>query len=233
MSRLFPEEFTSRLASQEYIDRDILLDALSDDSPVSIRLNTAKWDVAPPSGESVPWCDTGYYLPQRPLFTLDPLFHAGCYYVQEASGMFLEQVFRHSEFDKPGFRILDLCAAPGGKTTHLSSLAGPGSLIIANEVIRGRAGVLAENITKWGLGNTIVTSSDPSAFGRLGAYFDMILVDAPCSGEGMFRDVKARREWSRGNCELCPGRQRRILSDVWPSLKGGDRKSTRLNSSHT
>ena len=155
MSKLYPEEFTSRLASQEYIDRNILLDALSDDSPVSIRLNPAKWDAAPPSGESVHWCDTGYYLPQRPLFTLDPLFHAGGYYVQEASSMFLEVVFKAVGGDGEGLRILDMCASPGGKSTHLASLAGPDSILISNETVRSRLGPLVENIIKFKKENNI------------------------------------------------------------------------------
>jgi 16S rRNA C967 or C1407 C5-methylase (RsmB/RsmF family)/NOL1/NOP2/fmu family ribosome biogenesis protein len=221
MSTLFPEEFTSRLASQKYIDRDTLLEALSSDSPVSIRMNSVKWGSAPLSAQRVPWCETGYYLRKRPVFTLDPLYHSGCYYVQEASSMFIEQVVRDTGCDKPGLRILDLCAAPGGKTTHLSSLAGTGSVIVANEVIRSRAAILSENVTRWGLANTIVTSSDPSAFGRMGAYFDMILVDAPCSGEGMFRELPVRGEWSMANCNICSLRQWRIISDVWPALKEG------------
>ncbi|MBM3420072.1 MAG: RsmB/NOP family class I SAM-dependent RNA methyltransferase [Bacteroidetes bacterium] len=215
----FPNEFTARVAGQGYIESESLLAALAAESPVSVRINRAKWAGAPAGATPVPWCGSGYWLPARPVFTIDPLFQAGCYYVQEASGMFLEQAVRHTGCDAPGLRILDLCAAPGGKATHLASLAGPGSMVIANEVIRSRASVLAANITRWGTGNTIVTCSDPSAFGKLEGYFDMILADAPCSGEGMFRDEVARREWSTSNCDLCAGRQRRILSSVWPALK--------------
>ena len=217
----FPNEFTARVAGQGYIESESLLAALAAESPVSVRINRAKWAGAPAGATPVPWCGSGYWLPARPVFTIDPLFQAGCYYVQEASGMFLEQAVRHTGCDAPGLRILDLCAAPGGKATHLASLAGPGSMIVANEVIRSRASVLAANITRWGTGNTIVTCSDASAFGKLEGYFDMILADAPCSGEGMFRDEVARREWSTSNCGLCAGRQRRILSSVWPALKRG------------
>jgi 16S rRNA C967 or C1407 C5-methylase (RsmB/RsmF family)/NOL1/NOP2/fmu family ribosome biogenesis protein len=216
-----PSEFIERIGSQGYIENDSLLSALSEDSNTSIRINCAKWQGTPSDSDKVAWCDTGYYLPGRPQFTLDPLLHAGCYYVQEASSMFLEQAIRQTGADRDGLRILDLCAAPGGKTTHLSSLVGKGSVVIANEVIRARASVLAENVVKWGMGNTIVTSSDPESFGRLAGYFDVIVVDAPCSGEGMFRQLDARDEWSTENCTLCSGRQWRIIADVWPSLKEG------------
>ena len=217
----FPQEFRERIGNQGYIDREALLSALSSNSDVSIRVNRAKWSGYPLGAERVPWCETGYYLEKRPSFTLDPLFHAGCYYVQESSSMFLEQAIRQIKGDSPGLRILDLCAAPGGKTTHLASLAGKGTVIVANEVIRQRASVLAENVVKWGTGNIVVTSSDPIAFARLPGYFDIVLVDAPCSGEGMFRDIHARDEWSLNNCNLCAGRQQRILADVWPALKQG------------
>jgi NOL1/NOP2/fmu family ribosome biogenesis protein len=117
-------------------------------------------------------------------------------------------------------RVLDLCGAPGGKSTHLSSIIGDRGLLITNEVIRSRAGILAENITKWGLGNTLVSNNDPEAFSGLNDYFDMILVDAPCSGEGMFSDQSVRDEWSQENAILCSERQKRIVMDIWPSLKG-------------
>ncbi len=217
----FPQEFRERIGNQGYIDREALLSALSSNSDVSIRVNRSKWDGNPPDADRVPWCETGFYLEKRPSFTLDPLFHAGCYYVQESSSMFLEQVIRQINGDRPGLRILDLCAAPGGKTTHLASLAGKGTVIVANEVIKQRASVLAENVVKWGTGNIVVTSSDPTAFARLPGYFDIVLVDAPCSGEGMFRDLNSRDEWSLNNCNLCAGRQQRILADVWPALKHG------------
>jgi len=221
MNGEIPDGFRSRIEKQGYVDKNTLFHALSQNSEVSIRLNPAKWSGVPREGEKIPWCKTGYYLKSRPSFTLDPLLHAGCYYVQEASSMFLEQAFFQINGNAPGLRILDLCGAPGGKTTHLSSLAGKGSVIIANEVIKSRASVLAENVVKWGMGNIIVTSSDPVAFGRMTGYFDIILVDAPCSGEGMFRDLHVRDEWSENNCKLCSGRQQRILSDVWPALREG------------
>lgn len=174
------------------------------------------------AGNEVPWCRYGYYLPQRPSFTLDPAFHAGAYYVQEAGSMFVERIFRQLfEPDTP-LRILDLCAAPGGKTTLLSTLVGASGLVVANEVIRQRAGTLVDNVRKWGIGNTLVTNNDPSHFASLRHYFDLVLVDAPCSGEGMFRKTPgARTEWSEANVKLCAARGRRILGDVWEALRPG------------
>jgi 16S rRNA C967 or C1407 C5-methylase (RsmB/RsmF family)/NOL1/NOP2/fmu family ribosome biogenesis protein len=216
---MFPEAFKNRIITQKYIDTESLLKALEEPSPVSIRINPAKWNKKPLNGEPVPWCNNGYYLSSRPSYTLDPLFHSGCYYPQEASSMFLEQAFKQAAGSPDNIRVLDLCGAPGGKSTHLSDLIGPGSLLIANDVIRSRAVILSETITKWGAGNTIVTQNDPALFGRLSGYFDIILVDAPCSGEGMFRTDVAIREWSAENTAHCAERQKRILMDVWPALK--------------
>lgn len=186
-------------------------------APVSIRINPVKYKVDLPR---VPWSDYGFYLNERPVFTLDPHFHAGAYYVQEASSLFLEQVLKQTTDLTQPLRVLDLCAAPGGKSTHLLSLLSPDSLLISNEVIRSRTQILWENIQKWGYPNVVVTNSDPSAFQKLKGYFDIILVDAPCSGEGLFRkDPDARTEWSEENVMLCSLRQRRILNDVWPALK--------------
>ena len=135
--------------------------------------------------------------------------------------MFIGEAFRQVADTGRYLRVLDLCAAPGGKSTHLSSLIGPGGLLVANEVIRQRASILADNITRWGAANTIITQNDPAQFSSLPGFFDLILVDAPCSGEGMFRDAVARREWSEENASLCAERQKRILTDVWPALKEG------------
>ncbi|MGC1391581.1 MAG: rRNA cytosine-C5-methyltransferase [Bacteroidales bacterium] len=216
---MLPEEFLKRLKSQNYIDAEELQKALEEPSPVSIRINPGKWGKVPLNSEPVSWCKNGYYLESRPSYTLDPLFHSGCYYPQEASGMFLEQVIRQISIMSANLRILDLCAAPGGKSTHLSDIIGTDNLLIANEAIKSRVAVLSETITKWGSGNTLVTQSDPAAFGRLSGFFDIIIVDAPCSGEGMFRGETALREWSFGNTVHCSERQKRILMDVWPALK--------------
>jgi 16S rRNA C967 or C1407 C5-methylase (RsmB/RsmF family)/NOL1/NOP2/fmu family ribosome biogenesis protein len=217
--RMLPIEFIHRINSQDYINTKSLLKALDEPSPVSIRINPSKWNHVPLNSEPVQWCRNGYYLGTRPSYTLDPLFHSGCYYPQEASGMFLEEVLRQATGPLINIRILDLCGAPGGKSSHLSDMIGSGNLLVSNEVIRSRASILAETITKWGSANTIVTQSDPSVFGRLTGYFDIILVDAPCSGEGMFRSDVAINEWSVDNTAHCSDRQKRILMDIWPALK--------------
>jgi len=177
-------------------------------------------------GGLVPWASNAYYLKERPSFTFDPLFHAGCYYVQEASSMFLEQVIKGIKDSKDfneSVKCLDLCAAPGGKSTHLSSILPEGSLLIANEVIRSRSYILSENLTKWGKPYTIVTNNDPEVIGNsLPGFFDLIVADVPCSGEGMFRkDKNAVSEWSLSNVNLCAERQQRIIADIWPALKPG------------
>ncbi|HRH50547.1 MAG TPA: RNA methyltransferase [Panacibacter sp.] len=172
--------------------------------------------------QNIPWCVYGRYLNKRPFFTFDPLLHAGAYYVQDASSMFLWQVLEQTVGKNTnGLRVLDLCAAPGGKSTLLASYFNDG-LLVANEVIKSRANTLVENITKWGTENTIVTCNDPSHFARLENYFDVIVIDAPCSGSGLFRrDAGAINEWSLDNVALCSQRQQRILADVYPALKQG------------
>jgi 16S rRNA C967 or C1407 C5-methylase (RsmB/RsmF family)/NOL1/NOP2/fmu family ribosome biogenesis protein len=188
-------------------------------APTSIRINPAK-PIHPQNTTPVPWSSYGYYLETRPSFTLDPLFHAGAYYVQEASSMFLEQALKQTlDLTKPQ-KILDCCAAPGGKSTLIQSIISPESLLVSNEVIRNRVSVLQENMIKWGAANTVVTSNDPRDFARLENYFDGIVVDAPCSGSGLFRrEPEAMEEWSPANVQLCWQRQQRILADCWPALR--------------
>ncbi len=172
--------------------------------------------------QKVPWSSNGYYLNQRPEFTLDPAFHAGGYYVQEASSMFLEQALRQTVDLQKDITVLDLCAAPGGKSTLIQSIISANSLLVSNEVIKSRANILAENITKWGAANVVVTNNDPKDFKRLPSFFDCIVIDAPCSGSGMFRkDPEAIDEWSLNNVQLCCQRQQRILAGVMDSLKPG------------
>lgn len=202
-----------------------------EDLPVSIRLNPFKR----PSSElpilkgssPVPWSSHGHILAERPVFTLHPLFHAGCYYVQDSSAMYVGHIFRKLLPDVPGRpRVLDLCAAPGGKTTDIAASlrerCGDDFLLVSNEVMKQRAGVLDDNVARWGDPNVVVTSVDPAAFARMRGFFDIIVADVPCSGEGMFRkDARAVEEWSPEVVKLCASRQRRILADVWPSLKKG------------
>jgi len=211
------ETHTRALLGEEY---DSFAAALSADVPTSIRLNPRKI-TNKPNLISIPWCENGYYLPERPVFTMDPLLHAGSYYVQEASSMFLEQAVKQHLKEKNPV-VLDLCAAPGGKSTHLASLLDGRGLLISNEIIRSRAKILAENLTKWGAPNVVITNNDPRNFSKFNGLFDLIVVDAPCSGEGMFRkDPQSIEEWSVNNVQLCSERQKRIVADVFPALKTG------------
>lgn len=217
----FPRDFVKRLQAQlgdQWMD---FVSAHRTPSPISIRLNPAKTDIAE-SGDAIPWSKYGKYLKERPSFTLDPEFHGGKYYVQEASSMFIEQAFLQTVDKSSPLNILDLCAAPGGKSTHLLSLMNEESLLVSNETIQSRASILSENIQKWGHANVVVTNNDPRDFQRVPGFFDVVVVDAPCSGEGLFRkDPVALKEWSEDHVMLCSKRQRRILNDIWPALKPG------------
>ncbi|KAA5536434.1 RNA methyltransferase [Taibaiella lutea] len=187
----------------------------------SIRYNPCKLNFSQPELPAVPWSSYGVYLTERPVFTLDPLFHAGAYYVQEASSMFVEHAFKNTvQRGEVPLRVLDLCAAPGGKSTLLASLLHEEDLLISNEVIQTRASVLAENLTRWGQMNTWVSNNDPKDFAKLPEYFDVMLIDAPCTGSGLWRkDADALDEWSRDHVKLCSERQKRILADALPALK--------------
>ncbi len=215
---IFPPAFSQRMQVQLQQDWREFLSVHEHPSPTSIRINPLKSNFR--DSEKIPWTDFGYYLEQRPSFTFDPLFHGGAYYVQEASSMFLEQALKQTVDLSQPLQVLDLCAAPGGKSTHLLSLLNEQSLLVSNETIRSRGTILAENIQKWGNNNVVIANNDPQDFQKLEGFFDVIVVDAPCSGEGLFRkDPNASKEWSEENVELCALRQQRILNQVWPSLK--------------
>ena len=199
------------------------------EASVSIRLNPFKGSDGP-DGTPVPWSPYGRILDNRPSFTMDPLLHAGCYYVQDSSAMFVGHVFRRElqRLGAPaGIRVLDLCAAPGGKTTDLAAslreACGDAFTLVSNEVMKARTGALLDNVALWGDPNVVVTSVDPAVIGRsLPGCFDIIVADVPCSGEGMFRkDERAVREWSPELPGICAARQKRILADVWPALREG------------
>jgi len=217
-----PKALIDSLQNVKGFDEDAFVKAHEQNEAItSIRYNPAKSAIDNlQSAINIPWCPHGFYLPERPSFTFDPLFHAGTYYVQEASSMFLWQMLKQTVGENlSGLKVLDLCAAPGGKSTLLASYFKDG-LIVANEVIRSRANILVENITKWGSENVVVTNNDPKDFSKLKGFFDVILIDAPCSGSGLFRkDNDAINEWSEENVILCSRRQQRIAADVLPSLK--------------
>jgi len=217
-----PEQLLNDLRHVEGFNEPSFLHAHGQPAVTSVRLHPLKGTGGFPAGTVVPWCNAARYLDERPVFTLDPLYHAGAYYVQEASSMFLDHMLRSLLPERDNIRVLDLCAAPGGKSTLIASLLGAGSLLVSNEVIRTRASILEENMTRWGYMNTWVCSNDPKDLGKLTGYFDVIVVDAPCSGSGLFRkDARALDEWSENNVALCSQRQHRILADVWPALKEG------------
>ena len=202
----------------------VLRKGLAQEPSVSIRINPSKidlkeWEVVLSDGV-VPWCEYGFYLTHRPPFTFDPLLHAGAYYVQESSSMFLHQVLR--QYVTEPVVMLDLCAAPGGKSTLARSVLPEGSRLVSNEPIRGRAQVLEENVTKWGYPDHIVTNRYPKDFRKSKQQFDVILTDVPCSGEGLFRkDEGAIAEWSLQKVEQCQRLQREIVSDAWECLAPG------------
>ena len=230
----FPSEFISSLESVLGKDGAArAVEAMAGESSVSVRLNPFKrlqGSTLPilEGSSPVPWSPYGHILVTRPVFTLHPLFHAGVYYVQDSSAMFVGWVFRRllERFPERPLRVLDLCAAPGGKTTDLAAslreACGDDFLLVSNEVMRQRASVLSDNVAVWGDPRVAVTSVDPKAFASLPGFFDIILADVPCSGEGMFRkDEKAVEDWSPETVELCASRQKRILADVWPALREG------------
>ena len=218
-----PIAFTERMRKQlgaEEAER--LFAALDGVSPVAVRLNPAKcgeegvWS----DGEAIAWSKNGRKLKERPSFTLDTAFHAGAYYVQEAASQFIDYVI--SGEDLQGKRVLDMCSAPGGKTTIYSTAVGVDGLVVANEYVRSRANILADNVRKWGMGNVLVTNNAPEHIAQFEGWFDLVAVDAPCSGEGMFRKEEvAREDWSDEAVKMCAQRQMSIVREAWQSLKDG------------
>ena len=221
-----PEKFVARMQrelGQE--EADALCASLGEEPSTSVRLNPRKllsprWEARP-----VEWSQYGYRLDSRPSFTLDSDFHAGAYYVQEASSQFAGYIISEvmgGEEQCRGLRVLDVCAAPGGKSTHYATLVGEEGLVVANEINRSRAAVLADNARKWGLGNMVITCNDSARLAEFEGVFDVVAVDAPCSGEGMFRKSEdACEQWSEGNVAMCAERQWEILQNAYAALRGG------------
>jgi 16S rRNA C967 or C1407 C5-methylase (RsmB/RsmF family)/NOL1/NOP2/fmu family ribosome biogenesis protein len=203
-------------------DADAFLASFDLQEKTSIRLNAGKLTACPYPATSIPWDPNGYFLNNRPAFIFDPLWHAGAYYVQDSSSMFVGYLLTQAGLDKNPATVLDACAAPGGKSTQLLSCLHPDSLLVANEVIPKRNKILTENIIRWGKANAMVTQADPHEIGKLGHFFDLIIADAPCSGEGMMRrDPKVATEWSEKIVDTCASRQTHILKDLIPALKPG------------
>lgn len=213
-----PNGFVETLPFSNDLNEKLIV-GLNSEPYVSIRINPFK-EGTDLKGTPVSWCKNGVYLEKRPEFIADPNFHAGLYYSQEASSMFLEQFF--NLLDLENNVVLDLCAAPGGKSTHINSLLPPSALQLSNEIVKSRAWILKENMDKWGSSNVIVTNNTPEDFEQYMGLFDVVVADAPCSGEGMFRkDLKSRDEWSIQNVEKCTIRQKNILQNIVPTIKDG------------
>ena len=214
------DHFKSRIQTQFPHDWELFLASLENEPHTSIRYNPRKMESIPPS--DIPWARYGHYLSERPSFTFDPEFHVGKYYVQESSSMFIDFVLGRVKKEIFLDKVLDLCAAPGGKSTIILDHLDSHQFLVANEMIPQRNSVLRENLTKWGYPNFLVTENKPADFKALAHYFDCILLDAPCSGEGLFRkDKNARNEWSLGVANMCSERQCDIFKSVWSSLKEG------------
>lgn len=220
-------EFLKSIEHCQGFDKEAFVASHQTAPVVSVRINQAKIDsyanvVDDANIESlVPWCEGAFVLKERPSFTLDPLFHAGAYYVQEASSMFLQHVVKHLYKDELGIKALDLCAAPGGKSTLLAGMKQFG-MIVSNEIIQSRVSVLQENIIKWGDMKVLVANNDPSDFQKLPGYFDFVVVDAPCSGSGLFRkDERAINEWNTDLVDFCAARQKRIIQAASDTLTDG------------
>ena len=221
-----PEPFAERMRRElgaEEAER--LFVALNDEPSVAVRLNPRKAMAEKWGGRGVPWSRDGYVLAERPSFTLDPDFHAGAYYVQEAASQFAGYILAEAAGGAEacrGMRVLDMCAAPGGKSTHYASLVGREGLVVANEINRGRAAVLADNARKWGAGNMVVACNDSARVAAFEEWFDAVAVDAPCSGEGMFRkSEEACAQWSEAGVAMCAERQTEILRNAFRALRAG------------
>ena len=224
---IFKENLRAALGSE--VSERYLQALENEPAVISVRRNPFKMSEAEfaahfgqLSDGPVPWCSDGLYLKERPQFHLDPLVHAGAYYVQDAASMVVQDIFSSLRGEAP-VRVLDLCAAPGGKSTCMAAQSlYDGDILVSNEVIRSRATILAENMTKWGRADIVVTNDEPQRFAGLEGYFDLMLADVPCSGEGMFRkDAGSISQWSPDNVALCAARQRKIVAEAWPSLKAG------------
>ncbi len=218
----WPKKFEENILQLLPEDAGYFFEALQRAPISAVHLNELKPSEAFKSEQLVPWNPQGRLLGQRPSFILDPLFHAGAYYVQESSSQFLADVLKQIVWKQNNPVVLDLCAAPGGKTMHLvDALKGSGTLI-ANEIIKSRVRILEENLLRKGAANVLISNNDPADFSKLNEFFDVIVIDAPCSGEGLFRrEPQAANEWSESAVTLCVGRQQRILADAIPALKPG------------
>ncbi len=214
------EQYTKALMGEELYAN--FKRSMQQEPTAFIRLNYYKNNLAHiiMPATQVAWYKYGYALKVRPTFTFDPLWHAGLYYVQEQSSMFLAQII--NQLVHQPVKMLDMCASPGGKSTLARIELPKGSTLICNEPIPLRAQILAENVQRCGHPEVIVTNNYPKDFHRAGLKFDIILCDVPCSGEGMFRkNTSAIDEWSIENVNKCQQLQREIVAEAWQCLNPG------------
>lgn len=215
-----PREFAARMQGQLGDAAQAFFDALEEPSPVSIRLHHLKGRSLYACADPVPWCPLGCYLESRPAFHLDPHWHGGAYYVQEASSMILDYALTSLIQNKEPRIWVDLCAAPGGKTGILASHMGPGDVLLANEVVGTRRAILRENLTKAGYQNIFISGEPSSSFRE--PFADVMLIDAPCAGEGMMRkDPEAIHQWMPSLVQQCSTLQRQLVSESVRALRNG------------
>jgi len=231
MSLVLPQGFKEEIESLIPDEAEAFFSAMQLPPETSIKINLRKISSPDETGyrdmEPVKWCRSGFYMPERPKFTMNPLLHAGAFYVQDASSMIYETLMERivpMALDTAGscLSVADLCAAPGGKTTSMINALPDGSFVLANEFNPARAKALRENLLKWGYPDILITNSPTAKLTTAGEAFDIVAVDAPCSGEGMMRKEEiAVSQWSRGLIRQCAELQREILADACSMLKPG------------
>lgn len=224
-----PDAFVMRMRQLLGSECDAFFASYEKERSLGLRVNTMKVPAEVFARENqetfslrpVSWCREGFYYEQESRPGRHPYHEAGVYYIQEPSAMAVVSLLD----PKPGERVLDLCAAPGGKTTHIASRLNGKGLLVSNEIHPARAKILSQNVERMGIGNAIVTNEDSGSLAEFfPEFFDCMVVDAPCSGEGMFRkDEQARSEWSEANVRLCAERQQEILDNAAKMLKPGGR----------
>lgn len=230
-----PEDFKQMLRDIPGLDAEALITALDTPPAISIKRNLRK-DPGASQGSQVPWCSSGHYLDSRPIFTLDPRLHAGAFYVQEAASMIYETIIPpllaeldihspasgNSNNTNSELLVLDACAAPGGKSTSIINALPDSAHLVANEFVTNRAGILRENLLKWGFPNISITNSSVERLASIGPLFSIVAVDAPCSGEGMMRkEPVARTQWSPALVDRCASLQKEILASAIDALLPG------------
>ncbi|ADL03919.1 RsmB/NOP family class I SAM-dependent RNA methyltransferase [Lacrimispora saccharolytica] len=220
-----PDGFREKMKGLLEEEYDSFMESYHKERVQGLRINPLKisrenfMEICPFQLKKIPWAEEGYYYPADERPGKHPYHEAGLYYIQEPSAMAVVELLD----PRPGERILDLCAAPGGKTTHIAGRLKGNGFLLSNEIHPARARILSQNVERLGIGNCVVSNEDSQSLSRrFPSFFDRIVVDAPCSGEGMFRkDETARQEWTPGHVTVCAARQEEILSNAAVMLKPG------------